>query len=163
VEELWDEHVEDKREWLKRMATKENGVTTHTLIEHVCEMISDCGMLGEGSLADAVLEDISNMESDLACHLDRYIINDENVMLWEEVWDKYFPEEADETESDSEEECEGCGVKESEECKMDCSYQAKRRKEEILMRVKEREKEKEKENEGKGKCVCCNETVSDDE
>jgi hypothetical protein len=107
VEELWDEHVEDKREWLKSMATKENGVTTHTLIEHVCEMISDCGMLGEGSLADAVLEDISNMESDLACHLDRYIISEEGVETWEEVWDKYFPEDADKKEKWDD--CEKCG------------------------------------------------------
>jgi hypothetical protein len=104
LEELWDEHVEDKREWLKNMATKENGVNTHDLIEHVCGIIEDCGMLSDNCLGKAVLEDISDLENDLACYMDTYIKNDEGVETWTEVWDKYFPEEASDSESDSDDE-----------------------------------------------------------
>jgi hypothetical protein len=104
VEELWDEHVEDKKEWLKNMTTREGGVKIDDLIEHVCGMISDCGMLGQGSLADAVLEDISEYEGELAGHLEQYIMDDEGVVYWKEVWDKYFPEDESDTESDSDDE-----------------------------------------------------------
>jgi len=103
VEELWDD-LDDRKDWLKDMATKENGVKTDKLIEHVCSMLNDCGLVPEGSFGDAILEVVSDMENQLSCHLDEYIINEESVMLWEEVWDTYFPEEADETESDSDSE-----------------------------------------------------------
>jgi hypothetical protein len=164
VEELWDD-LEDKKDWLKDMATKENGVNTHTLIEHVCGMLGDCGLVPEGSFGDAVMEVVSEMEADLACHLDRYIIRVEGVEIWEEVWDKYFPEEADETESEEEEE-EVPPETDEDGCDIKCWYCNARGVDKKVNEVWihagcESDSDSEEEKEEKVKCVCCNETVSD--